>query len=84
VKTLKVYGPVGCDQCNSGYKGRVGIYQVMPISDEMRRIIMEGGNSIQLADQAQKEGVNDLRQSGLVKVRNGLTSLEEVNRVTKE
>jgi type IV pilus assembly protein PilB len=84
VKTLKVYGPVGCDQCNSGYKGRVGIYQVMPISDEMRRIIMEGGNSIQLADQAQKEGINDLRQSGLVKVRNGLTSLEEVNRVTKE
>ena len=84
VKTLKIYGPVGCDQCNSGYKGRVGIYQVMPISDEMRRIIMEGGNSIQLADQAQKEGINDLRQSGLVKVRNGLTSLEEVNRVTKE
>ena len=84
VKTLKIYGPVGCDQCNGGYKGRVGIYQVMPISDAMRRIIMEGGNSIQLADQAQKEGVNDLRQSGLVKVQSGLTSLEEVNRVTKE
>jgi len=84
VKTLKVYGPVGCDQCNGGYKGRVGIYQVMPISDTMRRIIMEGGNAIQLADQAQKEGINDLRQSGLVKVASGLTSLEEVNRVTKE
>jgi len=84
VKTLKIYGPVGCDQCNGGYKGRVGIYQVMPISDTMRRIIMEGGNSIQLADQAQKEGINDLRQSGLVKVAAGLTSLEEVNRVTKE
>ena len=84
VKTLKIYGPVGCDQCNGGYKGRVGIYQVMPISDAMRRIIMEGGNAIQLADQAQKEGINDLRQSGLVKVANGLTSLEEVNRVTKE
>lgn len=84
VKTLKVYGPVGCDQCNGGYKGRVGIYQVMPISDAMRRIIMEGGNAIQLADQAQKEGINDLRQSGLVKVASGLTSLEEVNRVTKE
>jgi len=84
VKTVKIYGPVGCDQCNGGYKGRVGIYQVMPISDAMRRIIMEGGNSIQLADQAQKEGINDLRQSGLVKVASGLTSLEEVNRVTKE
>jgi type IV pilus assembly protein PilB len=86
LKTLKVYGPSpdGCDQCNGGYKGRVGIYQVMPISDTMRRIIMEGGNAIQLADQAQKEGINDLRQSGLVKVRAGLTSLEEINRVTKE
>ncbi|MCI0507720.1 MAG: type IV-A pilus assembly ATPase PilB [Gammaproteobacteria bacterium] len=86
VKTLKIYGPSqnGCDQCNGGYKGRVGIYQVMPISDTMRRIIMEGGNSIQLADQAQKEGIRDLRQSGLVKVRAGLTSLEEINRVTKE
>ena len=84
VKTLKVYGPVGCDQCNGGYKGRVGIYQVMPISDAMRRIIMEGGNAINLADQAQKEKINDLRQSGLVKVAAGLTSLEEVNRVTKE
>jgi len=86
VKTLKIYGPSadGCDQCNGGYKGRVGVYQVMPISDAMRRIIMEGGNAIQLADQAQKEGINDLRQSGLVKVRAGLTSLEEINRVTKE
>ena len=86
VKTLKIYGPSadGCDQCNGGYKGRVGVYQVMPISDTMRRIIMEGGNAIQLADQAQKENINDLRQSGLVKVRQGLTSLEEVNRVTKE
>ncbi|WP_455199859.1 type IV-A pilus assembly ATPase PilB [Kaarinaea lacus] len=86
IKTLKIYGPSpdGCDQCNGGYKGRVGVYQVMPISDSMRRIIMEGGNAIQLADQAQKEGINDLRQSGLVKIRAGLTSLEEINRVTKE
>jgi len=86
VKTLKIYGPSpdGCDQCNGGYKGRVGIYQVMPISDKMRRVIMEGGNAIQLADQAQKEGINDLRQSGLLKVKSGLTSLEEVNRVTKD
>ena len=78
------YQPVGCDQCDSGYKGRVGIYQVMPISDEMSRIIMAEGNAIDLADQAQKEGINDLRQSGLEKVRQGVTSLEEVNRVTKE
>ena len=81
---LKVYKPVGCDQCDNGYKGRVGIYQVMPISDEMARIIMAGGNAIELADQAQKEGIRDLRQSGLIKVKQGVTSLEEVNRVTKE
>ena len=81
---LKIYKPVGCDQCDKGYKGRVGIYQVMPISDEMARIIMEEGNAIQLADQAQKEGINDLRQSGLQKVKQGVTSLEDVNRVTKE
>lgn len=81
---LKVYKPVGCDQCDSGYKGRLGIYQVMPISDEMARIIMAEGNAIELADQARKEGINDLRQSGLLKVKQGVTSLEEVNRVTKE
>jgi len=79
---LKIYKPVGCDQCDKGYKGRVGIYQVMPISDEMSRIIMEGGNAIDLADQAQKEGINDLRRSGLMKVKQGVTGLEEVNRVT--
>jgi type IV pilus assembly protein PilB len=81
---LKVYKPVGCDQCDGGYKGRVGIYQVMPLSDEMARIIMAEGNAIQLADQAEKEGINDLRKSGLLKVKQGVTSLEEVNRVTKE
>ncbi len=81
---LKIYKPVGCDQCTNGYKGRVGIFQVMPVSEEMGRIIMEGGNSIQLADQARKEGVKDLRQSGLDKVREGITSLEEINRVTKD
>jgi type IV pilus assembly protein PilB len=84
VGTLKIYGPVGCDQCNEGYKGRVGIYQVMPISEKMQRIIMENGNSMQLADQAREEGINDLRESGLSKVKQGVTSLEEVNRVTKE
>ena len=81
---LKVYKPVGCDQCEKGYKGRVGVYQVMPVSDEMSRIIMEGGNAINLADQAEKEGINDLRRSGLIKVKQGVTSLEEINRVTQE
>ncbi len=81
---LIVYGPVGCDQCTSGYKGRVGIYQVMPVSEEMGRIIMEGGNSMQLEKQAKIEGVADLRESGLKKVAAGVTSLEEVDRVTKE
>ena len=83
-KGIKIFGPVGCDQCSNGYKGRVGIYQVMPISAEIGRIIMEGGNSLELAEQAQKEGVNDLRQSGLKKIIDGHTSLEEINRVTKE
>ena len=81
---LKIYGPTGCDQCNGGYKGRVGIYQVMPVSEEMGRIIMEGGNAMQLAAQARKEGVPDLRESGLKKVKDGITSLDELNRVTKE
>ncbi|MDH5324281.1 MAG: type IV-A pilus assembly ATPase PilB [Gammaproteobacteria bacterium] len=84
VGSLKIFAPNGCDQCNSGYKGRVGIYQVMPLSEEMARIIMESGNVMHLAEQAQKEGINDLRQSGLLKVKQGVTSLEEVNRVTKE
>lgn len=81
---LKIYGPNGCDQCSGGYKGRVGIYQVMPVSEEMGRIIMEGGNAMQLAEQAKKEGIPDLRQSGLKKVKDGITSLDELNRVTKE
>ncbi|MGQ5522423.1 type IV-A pilus assembly ATPase PilB [Chitinimonas sp. PSY-7] len=79
------FGPVGCDTCKgTGYKGRVGIYQVMPISEEMQRIIMRQGNSIELADQAKREGVKDLRQSGLLKVKQGLTSLTEVEAVTNE
>lgn len=81
---LTIYGPKGCDQCSEGYKGRVGIYQVMPVSEEMGRIIMEGGNAMELGDQAKKEGIPDLRQSGLKKVKDGMTSLDEVNRVTKE
>lgn len=81
---ITTYKAVGCDSCTEGYKGRVGIYQVMPVSDAMGRIIMEGGNSIQLADQADKEGIDDLRKSGLKKVAAGLTSLDEINRVIKE
>jgi len=79
------YGPVGCERCKSaGYKGRIGIYQVLPISDEMRRLIMRGGNALEIADQARLEGVRDLRQAGLLKVRQGVTSLEEVMAVTNE
>jgi type IV pilus assembly protein PilB len=75
----QLYGPIGCERCKgSGYKGRVGIYQVMPISEEMQRLIMSGANAIDLAEQAKREGVKDLRESGLLKVRHGLTSLEEV------
>jgi type IV pilus assembly protein PilB len=81
---LKVYKPVGCDRCTMGYKGRVGIFEVMQVSEAMGRIIMEGGNAIQLKDQALKEGLCDLRHSGLRKVKEGLTSLEEINRVTKD
>jgi type IV pilus assembly protein PilB len=81
----QAFEPVGCDLCkNTGYKGRVGLYQVMPISDEMERIIMKNGTAIDLADQAQREGVRDLRQSGLIKVKKGLTSLEEIEAVTNE
>ncbi|MBL4762568.1 MAG: type IV-A pilus assembly ATPase PilB [Gammaproteobacteria bacterium] len=81
---IKLYGPIGCDSCTKGYKGRVGIYQVMPVSDEMGRLIMDGATSINIADQARKEGIDDLRQSALKKVIQGLTSLEEANRVTKD
>ena len=70
---LTIYGPVGCDRCTNGYRGRVGIFQVMPVSEEMGRLIMEGGNAIQLAEQANREGVSDLRQSGLRKVKAGIT-----------
>jgi len=83
----QVYGPKegGCDACNgSGYKGRVGIYQVMPITDEMSRIIMRNGTAHDISDQARREGVKDLRQSGLLKVKQGLTSLEEIEACTNE
>jgi len=81
---VTVYKPVGCDRCTLGYKGRVGVYEVMRVSEAMGRIIMEGGNAIQLKDQALKEGLSDLRKSGLRKVKAGVTSLDEINRITKD
>ncbi len=85
LEELKIFKANGCDQCNnSGYKGRVGIFQVVPISEEMGNLIMENGNSMELAEQSKKEGFADLRTSGLQKVRNGIISLEELNRVTKD
>jgi len=74
----------GCEHCNNGYKGRVGIYQVMPITEAMAQIIMQNGNALDIAAQAKKEGVKDLRESGLLKVKQGLTSIEEVEAVTNE
>jgi type IV pilus assembly protein PilB len=79
---VSLFHPVGCDQCTGGYKGRVGIYQVLPVSEEIKRLILEGGNSMQLAQQADREGASDLRRAGLMKALAGITSLEEVNRVT--
>ncbi len=84
IPKLTIYKPKGCSKCTNGYKGRVGIFQVMPVSETMGRIIMEEGNAIQLGDQAAKEGVADLRRSGLEKVRQGITCLDEINRVTRD
>ncbi|MES1190543.1 MAG: type IV-A pilus assembly ATPase PilB [Steroidobacter sp.] len=83
-KGLKLYKPVGCSNCTDGYKGRVGIYQVMPITDAIGRIILQGGSAVDIADQAAKEGVWDLRRSALEKVKNGITSLDELHMVTVE
>ncbi len=85
-ETWQLYGPKegGCEMCNSGYKGRVGIYQVMPVTDAISRIIMAQGNAIDIADQARAEGVNDLRRSGILKVIQGLTSVAEVEACTNE
>jgi type IV pilus assembly protein PilB len=80
--TMKLFKPVGCEYCTGGYKGRVGIYEVMPISGVIAEKIMAGANSLEIAQQAQREGVNNLRQSGLLKAAAGLTSLAEINRVT--
>jgi type IV pilus assembly protein PilB len=81
---LKIYQAAGCENCNGGYKGRTGIYQVMPLSDAMRRMIMDGATAIQLADQALKEGIPNIRQSALKKVADGVTDIEEINSVTQE
>jgi type IV pilus assembly protein PilB len=81
----QTFGPAGCDHCkDTGYKGRLGIYEVMPISDDMRQLIMRNANVLEIAAQAQKEGVRNLRQSGLLKVKQGVTSLEEIEAVTNE
>jgi type IV pilus assembly protein PilB len=81
---LTIYEAVGCDGCNEGYKGRVGIYQVMPMLEDIQKIILQGGNALQIAEVAKAAGINDLRASALLKVKQGLTSLTEIDRVTKE
>ncbi|MFP4130949.1 type IV-A pilus assembly ATPase PilB [Thiohalospira sp.] len=81
---VRPFGPVGCEHCNEGYRGRVGVFQVMPVSDEMARLIMEGSDALALATRAEEEGIRDLRRSGLDKVAAGVTSLEEIERVTRE
>ncbi|HCP53309.1 MAG: type IV-A pilus assembly ATPase PilB [Pseudomonadaceae bacterium] len=84
IGSFKIYSPVGCENCNGGYKGRVGIYEVVKNTTALQRIIMEEGNSIEISAQMRKDGFNDLRTSALVKAMQGVTSLEEVNRVTKD
>jgi len=81
---ITLYEAVGCADCNDGYKGRLGIYQVMPMTDEIQKIVLEGGNAMKIAEAAERSGVNDLRRSALLKARNGVTSLAEINRVTKD
>jgi type IV pilus assembly protein PilB len=81
-ENFTIYGPVGCEACNQGYKGRVGMYQVMPVTEATGSIIMRGGTQIDIEQQAKKEGVWNLRESGLKKVRDGVTSLEEIENVT--
>ncbi|MET0891197.1 MAG: type IV-A pilus assembly ATPase PilB [Stenotrophomonas maltophilia] len=81
---IKLFEPVGCDECTEGYKGRTGLYQVMPMTDEISTIVLAGGNALQIAEAAQLAGVNDLRQSALIKAAAGVTGLAEINRVTKD
>jgi type IV pilus assembly protein PilB len=81
---ITLYEAVGCSDCTEGYKGRTGLYQVMPMTDEIQAIVLAGGNVQQISDAAQRSGVRDLRQSALLKLKNGVTSLAEINRVTKD
>ncbi|MEZ0469281.1 type IV-A pilus assembly ATPase PilB [Luteimonas salinilitoris] len=81
---IKIYEAVGCDECTNGYKGRTGIYQVMPMSDAIQEIVLQGGNAMQIAEVAERAGINDLRKSALLKAKKGVTSLAEINRVTKD
>jgi type IV pilus assembly protein PilB len=81
---ITLYEAVGCADCTEGYKGRTGIYQVMPMTDEIQEIILAGGNVQQLTESALASGVSDLRKSALLKAKNGVTSLAEINRVTKD
>ena len=84
IEDLTIYKPVGCADCHEGYRGRSGVFEVMPISDEIGRIILEEGNAMRISQQARAEGINDLRRSALNKVANGVTDLIETNRVTKD
>jgi type IV pilus assembly protein PilB len=81
---FRVFKAVGCSSCTDGYKGRMGIYQVMPVTETIGRIIMQGGGALDIGDQASKDGIWNLRRSGLEKVKAGVTSLEEINNVTIE
>ena len=84
IGSFTIYEPVGCEQCNHGYKGRVGVYEVVKNTPELQRLIMAEGNSLEIDIQMRKDGFNDLRTSGLIKAMQGITSLEEINRVTKD
>ena len=84
LENLDLYSPKGCQSCNEGYKGRVGIYQVMPITETIQKIILEGGNALQIGEQARLDGIKDLRASAILKVISGVTDLKEINRVTKD
>jgi type IV pilus assembly protein PilB len=84
IGSFTIYEPVGCDQCNGGYKGRIGIYEVVKNTPDLQRLIMAEGNSLEIDIQMRKDGFNDLRTSGLLKAMHGITSLEEINRVTKD
>jgi type IV pilus assembly protein PilB len=81
---LQIFDAVGCSSCNEGYKGRTGIYEVMPMTEEIQKIILEGGSALKIAAQAKQEGIRDLRASALLKVKHGHLSLAEINRVTKD